>query len=223
MRHIVLFAARIIRPVCALLALSVAYPATAQVVTINFDGTFGTPTAGFPFQDIARFEGSFTYDDLAPPTSQSGSIYFFPLLSTRFTFYNAAGNGIFSAAYAYPNAEMRTFNGNSGLNLFLGPGITGPTDPSDFRLFWQVPLFTASAIKPLPSDLTAAVFSQGFAEAGVAPNYENAPVTSARLFTTTTLPEPGTVLLSGMGMAGLLIQRRRVKKGIVRRPCIHEA
>jgi hypothetical protein len=218
LRRLVSFAARTIRPVCALLALSVAYPATAQVITISFDGTFGTPTVGFPYQNIARFEGAFSFDDLATPANLGGFAYSFQLTSTTFSFFDSNNNNIFSYGSAYPNADpyidMRVFNGE--LSLSLGPSLTGPTDPSDFRLYFLGSQFIYAPIVPSVSDLTAGIFSHGFAEAGLAPNYEQAPVTSARLFTTTTasiVPEPGTALLSGIGMAGLLIQsRRRIKK-----------
>lgn len=207
MNRLILFAARVIRPACALLALTITYPATATVITINFDGTFGTPTAGFPIQNIARFEGTFAYDDLNTPMYVG--YYSFPI-STSFTFYDADNNIVFNAGYNSPDSNMRVFDGS--LFLSLGPGQTGPTDPSDFRLIFQGP-FTASAIEPSVSDFMAATFSHGFAEAGLAPDYEEAPVTSARLFSTSTsaAPEPGTALLSGIGMTGLLLQRRRRK------------
>lgn len=180
-------------------ALSGSRAFAAPLVTFNVAGTFATPDAGFPFQDIAAFTGTFTVDAGSPDTSFS-AFTVFPIESS-FTFLDSSNTPIFTNAFTFPDAMVRV--ANNFFVVFFGPGVTG-TEPNDFRLQFAGP-FVNTGVFPTLDTFNSAAFDFGLVETDFAGVFVDSATLAA-------VPEPVTTGLLATGLLGVMARRRSQRR-----------
>ncbi len=202
---------------CGLLAVCAG--ANAAPITFTVDGTVGSVTPNLSGAGVAAgdpFSMTYTFESTTAPRAGSNSSFavFDALTSLSFTAGAASGSSSSASEIQVDNAPGAP-NDRYAVVSRASQGLTGPTlnglglNFASFRLDDLSNTVFSNALT-LPTSLSFSSFTSGSFFVFYGPNLDgliNGNVTDIR--TATAVPEPTTLTLMGLGLAGIALARRR--------------